>query len=454
MLKNSLRFVICLIVVTAISIYPQGSSVKNTALTIYNSNLGLVKETRSIMFNKGVSPFQVTDVAQLIDPTTVRFGFDGQVLEQNYQYDLVSMDKILGRYIDKDIQLLGKQGELIEGKLLSIYGNQVVLMKKEGGLLMLPDASQYRINVASLPDGLITRPTLQCIASVAKQGEQEVQLSYQTAGMGWHAEYVAVLDKANKKMDLNSWVSIENRCGTSFKNSEIKLIAGDIHQAEQAPRMFTMEKSDNAVMRAGVSQFKEDAFFEYHLYTLDRKADVLNNETKQISLFEKSDISIVKKYQYMSYGSNTENAKADVIIEFANKENNHMGVPMPKGKVRIFQASDNSVELVGEDMLDHTPKDEAVTLKVGRAFDVVVKETATDNQRISQSVNDITTKFEIKNRKSEDIIIEIKKQVYGNWQVINASEEYTKDSATQIGLKVKVKAGEEKPVTIKVRYTY
>ncbi len=205
---------------------------KSLAVTIYNSNLGVVKDSREIELKSGLSEIRITDVAKLIDPTSVHIKLDGEVLEQNYQYDLVSFSKILQKYIDKEISLVNEKSELIEGKLLSATGGDVVLEKKDGGLVMIPNINNYRFSVGSLPEGLITKPTLVWQVKSKKSGNQDVEISYQTQGMNWHAEYVAVLNKDDTKLDLNSWVSVENNCGTTFKNAKLKLIAGDVNRVQ------------------------------------------------------------------------------------------------------------------------------------------------------------------------------------------------------------------------------
>ncbi|MCB0751854.1 MAG: hypothetical protein KDC52_10300, partial [Ignavibacteriae bacterium] len=205
---------------------------KELAVTVYNSNLGVIKDIRNINLNSGASEVAITDVAKLIDPTSVHIKFNGEVLEQNYQYDLVSLDKILQKYVDKNVQLINENNELVEGKLLSALGGQIVLETKEGGLTMLPSTAKYRFNVGSLPEGLITKPTLVWQLNSNKSGNQDVEVSYQTQGMNWHTEYVAVLNKDDTKLDLNAWVSIENNSGSTYKNAKLKLVAGDVNRVQ------------------------------------------------------------------------------------------------------------------------------------------------------------------------------------------------------------------------------
>ncbi len=433
-------------------LFGQDSQLKKTSITVYNQNIGIVKETRSLNLIKGTSVTNIVDVAQLIDPTTVKISFSGEVIEQNYQYDLVSMDKILLRYLDKEVQLIGDKGELIEGTLLSCYGSQVVIKKKEGGLSLLPNISTYRFAVGELPKGLITRPTLQCMLNAEKGGQQDIDLSYQTGGMTWHAEYVAVLDKNDKKMDLNSWVSVVNNCGTAFQDAELKLVAGDVNIVKQKQPNFR-ETSDMVYMSKGAQpQFEEKSFFEYHIYNLQRQTNLSNNETKQVSLFEKEGISVKKKYLFETSQYLNNNEKVSVVISFKNEENNNLGVPMPKGKVRIFKSDGKSLEFIGEDEIDHTAKNEELNLHIGNAFDVTAKAIQTDYKKITDRIFETSYKVTIKNHKSESISLEVRHDAGLLWTMKESSIDYKKEDASHILFVPDIPAGGEKEITFTLRY--
>ncbi len=430
----------------------QNSQIKSTSITIYNQNIGIVKETRSLNLQKGISITNLVDVAQLIDPTTVKIGFDGEVIEQNYQYDLVSMDKILQRYIDKEVQLLGDKGELIEGVLLSCYGNQAVIKKKEGGLTLLPNISQFRFAVGELPKGLITRPTLQCMFAAEKTGQQDINLSYQTGGMTWHAEYVAVLDKPDKKMDLNSWVSVANNCGTAFQDAELKLVAGDVNMVNQGHPILR-ENSDMMYMtKASQPQFEEKSFFEYHIYKLQRHTNLSNNETKQVSLFEKEGITVKKKYLFETSQYLNNNEKVSVVISFKNEEKSNLGVPMPKGKIRIFKSDGTSLEFIGEDAIDHTAKDEELNLHIGNAFDVSAKAIQTDYRKITDRIYETSYKVTINNHKTESITVDVRHNAGVLWTMKENSLAFVKEDAAHILFQPEISAGGEKEITFTLRY--
>ncbi len=423
---------------------------KEIAVTIYNQNLGVVKDLREITIPEGVSTIKIVDVAQMIDPTSVHIKLDGDVLEQNYQYDLVSLSKILNKYIDRNISMISKTGELTEGKLISASGGQILIKSNDGGLLMIPNYNEYRINVAALPEGLITKPTLVWMVNSNTSKKQDVEISYQTGGMNWHAEYVAVLNKDDSMMDLNSWVSIENNSGTTFKDAKIKLVAGDINRAQQPTPAPRYEK--NLAYAAAEDQFEEQSFFEYHIYKLQRPATVANNETKQISLFEAEDVSVKKKYIFRCGNYNQNNGKVNVVVEFTNNKKNNLGVPMPKGKVRVYKSDGDAIEFIGEDFIDHTPKNEKLRLTIGKAFDIVAKEKMTNHRKITDRSYEQSWEIELTNRKETDVVVDVVKYLGLNWEILKTSDEYTKENATTISYKIPVKKNGKTKLTLTARY--
>ncbi|MCX7736529.1 MAG: DUF4139 domain-containing protein [Candidatus Kapabacteria bacterium] len=452
-------FILLLIILSA----SQSQPIERKALyvTVYNNNLGVIRDIRNFNIKSGISEINMTDVAQLIDPTSVNIKFDGQVLEQNYRYDLVSLMKILEKYIDKSVSMVSEQGKTIEGTLLSINNSQIVLRTSSGGLLMIPDISKYQITVGSLPEGLITKPSLVWKINSKNAGNKEIELSYQTQGMSWHTEYVAVLDKTDTKIDLNSWVSIENNSGATYPEAVLKLVAGDVNIIQPQPfrgYIDYMEKNA-ATFESAPQLFEEKAFFEYHIYNLKNPTTINQNETKQISLFEAKNINVTKKYLYRSgsyyrYYSPDQTNKVAVVIEFENKEKNGLGIPFPKGKVRLNKSDGQSLEFIGEDMIDHTPKDEKIKLKVGDAFDIVAEEKEVDHQSISDKVQEYTYEVKIKNRKDENIEVEVERTLGRNWDILSSNISYEKKDSQTVIFKVKVDKNKEQTLNFKVRYAY
>ena len=455
-MKKFLPFFILFIFVNLI--YSQNSAPKSVAVTVYNNNLGVIKEVRNIDLKSGISEIRITDVAQKIDPTSVHIKLNGEVIEQNYQYDLVGLGKILSKYLDKQIRMTTKEGEMIEGVLLSAGGGNIVLQKKEGGLLMIPNFSDYQISVESLPEGLITKPTLIWTVDSPKNQNEDIEISYQTGGMKWHAEYVAVLNSEDTELDLKSWVSVENNSGATYKNAKLKLVAGDVNLVQdQRPQTYRPELMEQKAYAAD-RQFEEKEFFEYHIYNLQRPATVAQNETKQISLFDAEKVGVNKKYFYRSgrsySGSATSGGKVSVIVEFKNSDENNLGVPFPKGKVRVYKSDGESIEFIGEDLVDHTPRNEEIKLKIGEAFDIRVEEVQTEQKKISNRVYEQEYEVTFKNRKNEDITVDVERFLGYNWEVLNSSIEYKKKDAQNLTWRVPVKANSETVLKYRIRYSY
>ena len=458
-MKAKIIFVLFIFLAFSAGIFCQSSDQKSLSVTVYNQNLGVVKDVRSIDLSSGKSKIKITNVAQQIDPTSVHINLDGEVLEQNYQYDLVSLDKILRKFVNQNIRLIGENNEIVEGKLLSALGGQIVIQKPEGGLIMLPNVSKYRFSVDYLPEGLITQPTLVWDVNSNSSGKQDVEISYQTGGMKWHAEYVAVLNKNDDALDLNSWVSVDNQSGATYKNAKLKLVAGDINlvQNMNAPRQEGMFLQKSSIVND--QQFQEQQFFEYHIYKLQRPTTISDNETKQISLFEAMEVPANKKYFYGSASnrwnwSQNGQQKIAVIIEFENNKDYGLGIPMPKGKVRVYKSDGESLEFVGEDLIDHTPNKEKVKLKIGDAFDIVADEVQTENKQISTKMWEQEYEITFKNRKKEDVNIDVERNLGTNWEILKSSIDYKKKDAFTINFNVPVKADSETKLTFRVRYSY
>ncbi|MCB2230884.1 DUF4139 domain-containing protein [bacterium] len=425
------------------------------AVTVYNSNLGVVSETRSLDFTKGQDRLAFRDVPSSIDPNSVRFELldgsgDVSILEQNYAFDLVSADQMYSKYIDQPIELVDEDGELYSGTLLAYGSGTVTLRGNDGGIQIIQMSQIRETNFPSLPDGLITRPTLFWNYNSSISGSREARVSYQTTNIFWSAEYVGLLDKDDKLLDLSGWASINNTSGKTYTDATLKLIAGDINRVQDIQiRGGRMEPM--MLEKSAYSGFEEKSFFEYHMYTLPRKATIANKEIKQISLFEPARTSVSKLYLFQP----SENAtQVKVAVKFTNTGDAGLGMPLPAGRVRLFKAdSDGSTILLGEDQIQHTPKDEEVKLTVGYAFDIVAEETTVDRQRISKSVEDQTFEIDLRNRKDEPVVVTVEKRLWGFWEVRDASFEYEKKDATTLTFDITVPAGEEITARYTVRFT-
>ncbi|MFA5270906.1 MAG: hypothetical protein WC412_01020 [Candidatus Omnitrophota bacterium] len=443
---------------------------ENVELTVYNQNFALVKDQRYFELKKGVNVIDFKEVASLIEPTSVHFTSltapqSCFILEQNYEYDLLNSDKLLSKFIDKNIKITTKDAKSYEGILSSFDTNNIVI-SSTGGLSMIvrPD-NVNQISFDKIPEGLITKPTLVWQLENAKEGKHLTEVSYLTGGVGWNCEYVSVLDKDDSNVSLDGWVSIDNKSGATYKDAKLKLIAGDVKRAkEQFNRELRYDKMEMA--KSAAPQFQEKAFFEYHMYTLGRKATLKNSQTKQIALLSAVNIPVKKLFIYDPvdyYGlywyhydneQGTKEQKIKVKLEFKNSKQNNLGLPLPKGKVKVYKKDDDgSLQFVGEDSIDHTPKDETLRLYLGDAFDVV-GERKRVNYRAGDHWAEESFEISLRNHKESNIEVNVIEHMwrYSNWKIINKSNEFNKKDAQTIEFKVPVAKDQETKVSYTVRY--
>ncbi|MEP9410133.1 MAG: DUF4139 domain-containing protein [Candidatus Brocadia sp.] len=424
---------------------------KQVSITIYQNNLGLVHDIREMDLQAGNQEIRFTDVAALIDPTSVHFKSltapdQVIILEQNYEYDLVSAEKISQKYIDHVVQLFTKEGKIFEGKLLSA-GENVILEKKDGGIQSITAANIQNMDFPKLPVGLITRPTLVWYLSNEKAGKHSMETSYLTNGIGWHAEYVALVNECETTLDLSAWVSVNNQSGTDYENAKLKLVAGDIHRVTPPPQRYIAYEERARIKAAPAPQFEEKAFFEYRLYTLQRAATVKNNQVKQLSLFPTATTSVKKIYEYD--GSRNEK-RVNVKLEFINSEENGLGFPIPAGKVRVYKSdADRSVIFLGEDQIEHTPKDEKIRLYVGDAFDVVGERRQINYKQLSDRAREETWQITLRNHKKENIEVVVIEHLWGDWEIREPSHAYNKKDANTLEFLIPLKQDAE----ITIKYT-
>ena len=424
------------------------------SLTVYNDNLALVRDVRLMSFQKGSGELLFRDVAAQIDATSVHFRAAGvDMLEQNFDYDLVSPDKLLQKYIDQQIEVVSKTGELTRGTLLASggapSGNQLVLRQSDGSLrsILLENAAEIRY--PSLPEGLITKPTLRWLVHSDAGGEKETEVSYLTSGVSWRADYVMLLNEANTRADLDAWVTLDNTSGADYKNAQLKLIAGTVHRAPK-PRAA---KADRAMAMMEVSAaglgFEERTFFEYHLYTLQRRTDVLDRQTKQVSLFPSTTAAIKKVF---TYDWQVDNDNVMVSAEFENKEANGLGLALPAGRVRVYQTNpQGGQEFIGEDNIEHTPKNEKVTVRIGNAFDIAAEHIQKDFRRISGAVSETDIEVKLRNHKKEAVEIVVVDHFGGDWEIIRASHLHQQPTATKCEFRITVEPEQEVVITYTVR---
>lgn len=433
---------------------------EGVALTVYNDNLGLVKQTRTLDFAKGVGEIRFDDVAAMIDPTSVHISLKEEgisILEQNYQYDLVNTQKIMQKYLGREIAVMTKGGLMHRGDLLSFDGKFAILKGKTGEITVTNSDEIVDYNFEALPEGLILKPTLVWLADSDRKQKSECEVSYLTDGLNWHAEYVAVVDKADENLDLSGWVSIENTSGATYKDAVLKLVAGKVHRVTAPPMMPPLSmRSAKAEM---APQFEEEAFFEYHVYSLKRPATVADNEVKQVSLFPETRASVKKVFtvesQYYWRGGLDDKPKVRVNLEFTNSKARGLGMPLPKGKLRVYKAdSEGSLQFVGEDSIDHTPENEKVRVFLGEAFDLVCERKKTDVVDLGGDHKRETYQITLRNHKDENITVTVIEPTPGwrEWRITRSDVEYNKVSVYRVEFPVAVAAGGETDLRYTIEY--
>ena len=429
---------------------------RSVSVTVYNSDLAVVRDAREIEIPKGLAIVPFPDVPIHIDPTSVHLKADRvEVLEQNYRYDLVSPEKILDRYLDSQIRVILDEGRLYEGVLLSYRQGQLVLggVSEDEGLVILSQDKITDMQFPELPEGLITRPTLEWRLDSARAGRRAVEVSYMTSGMAWHAEYIAVITTSHDRMDLSGWVSVENRSGATYADADLQLVAGDVHRAPAPRPSFGKSTERMMAMNADGAGFVEETLFEYHLYTLGRKTTLRDNETKQVSLFSPTTCDVKKIFEA---NPRRDGQKVRVMLETTNSAAAGLGMPLPKGKIRVYQRdSGDRLQFVGEDLIDHTPRDEDLRVFVGNAFDLVVERTEVKTRRITDRTRETDVKIEVRNRKEkEDVIVVVQESFWGDWAIVASDHEYVEKDSRRVEFHVPVRAGQVLTVTYTVRSTH
>ena len=441
---------------------------QDVAITIYNSNIGLVKDTRLIDLKTGVLELKFMDVAAKIDPTTVHIkslvnGSGLNVLEQNYEYDLLSPQKLLEKFVGQKIQLATfnpetKKEEVVDATLLSTQGGNIFQIGDK-----IHIGHHGRVLLSRIPENLIPNPTLVWILDNRLSKPQKVEASYLTSGINWKADYVAVLNKSDTLTDLTGWVTIDNRSGATYQNALLKLVAGDINRVQ--PEMKDYARGKLAAERAAPAapQFKEESFFEYHLYTLDRRTTIKDNQTKQMTLLDANQVPVKKlfifpgypHYYYYRYDQKSDKQKIGVFLELENSKRNNLGMPLPKGTVRVYKEDkDGSLQFVGEDRIDHTPKDEKFKIKIGEAFDVVGERVQTDYKRLGDNLFEVAFEVSLRNHKKEEIKVLVEEPIPGDWEMLSSTHSYEKVSAHLIRFEVPVAKDKEAKVRYRIRFKY
>ena len=450
----------------------QGPTVE---LTVYNQNIALVRDTRSFELKRGMNQVRFSDVAAQIDPTSVLFRSlsdpEGTtVLEQNYEYDVVGSQKLMQKYVDQEIELITQDGSSYQGILLS-GSDDIILQAKDGGVTVIRLDQVRQFNFPALPEGLITRPTLVWLIDAQRSESQEVAVTYMTNGVNWHADYVVQLNKDDTALDLNGWITLNNRSGATYTDAKLKLIAGDVNVVSPEVVYARNMVEEEMAMPTAAPGVEERELFEYHLYDVQRPVTVRDNQTKQIEFTSAAEVPTQKFFVYdgasglgfygwfnddPGYGSYSD-PDVNIYLEIQNEETAGLGIPLPAGRVRVYKADvDDSLQFIGEDQIDHTPKNETVRLYLGNAFDIVGERRQTDFQRIGEDVIEESYEISVRNHKDQAVEVRVVEHLFrwSEWQIMEECGEHTKVDQGTVEWRLQIPANGESTCTYTVRYEF
>jgi hypothetical protein len=441
-------------------------------ITVYNSNLGLVRETRRIQLRPGSVALRFADVTAQIRPETVHLSSltapaSLRIFEQNYQYDLLNPSKLLDKFVGKEITLVlrhfqnnTESYEPVQATLLSNNAGQVWRIN---GQIVINPSNIAEIRFPDVPKNLVATPTLVWDVENREAASQTVEASYLTNGMNWRADYVLLVDANDAKGDLQGWVTLTNGSGAGFEDARLQLVAGDVNRVSEE-RTYALAGVMNRKAAEDEAQFQEQGFFEYHLYTLQRPTTIRDNETKQVSLLEASGFDVKKEFvvngqriYYMNYNNPGQpiKEKVGVYMQFRNSQQNKLGMPLPAGTIRLYKKDDKgNQQFIGEDRIDHTPKDEDVRVKVGDAFDIVAERKQTDYRMISRNVYEYAYEIKIRNHKDGPVNVIVNEPIGGDWEMLSSTFEAKKTAAFAAQFNVPVAKDGEATLAYRVRVRY
>ncbi len=443
-------------------------------LTIYNQNLGLVKEMRTFDLEEGENEVRYAGVASEIDPTSVHLVSltdpEGTaVLEQNYAYDIASTRDLLLKYVEQEISVRTIEGDVYTGTLLS--GMDDVILSTEEGFRVVKMAQVQELSFPASPKELVTKPTLAWLVRAPEAGEQDVRITYLTGGINWQADYIATLGADDDTLSVIGWVTLNNRSGATYEDAKLKLVAGDIHRVSgAAPKLEAEQEMARGVAEdAGV---EERGFFSYHLYEVGRPVTVRDRQTKQIEFVTAPDVTVDRVFVYepsptvrlsadraiteRTYGLDLDK-KIQVMLEFVNEEEDGLGIPLPKGRVRVYKEDlDGGTEFVGEDAVDHTPEGEELSLLLGNAFDVVGERTQIAFEQVSERVIEESYRIALRNQRDEEVMVRVIEHLFRaqDAEVLSSSEGYEMLDANTLQYELDVPVEAETVVTYTVRYEW
>jgi hypothetical protein len=434
------------------------------AVTAYNNGVGVVRETRKVTLPTGEARLRFQDVAEQIRPETVRLrslqaSDSVTVLEQNYEYDLLSPRKLLEKYVGKQIRLLNFDTKTstgtVDATLLSVAGGPVYQVGGEvylghPGTVVLPE----------IPPNLVARPSLLWTLENTAP-EQELEVTYQTGGLSWEADYVVTLPRDEAALEIGGWVTLTNQSGAAYTNARLKLVAGDVHLAPEPIIDFYGHDAliGNGAFGGAMPLPEEEDFGEYHLYTMPRRTTLKQNQSKQLALLQATDVMFQKKYEYqgrdnyyLDHNPRIEEEHVAVSLLFRNEEANGMGLPLPAGSMRVYREDgDGLLQYVATAPIEHTPTDEEVTLAIGGSVDIIADTVQKSLRILGPDQTESAWEVRVRNVGAEDVVVDVVMPIPGEWEILESSQDFQKRDAATAVFPLPVAGGQEAMVDYRVR---
>ncbi len=441
------------------------------AVTIYNQNLALIKDHRHLHLAAGPIKLAFRGVSAKMRPETALFSARGlSVIEQNFEFDLLTPASLLQKYVGRRVEVIRRHPttgvESREPAEVMSANNGVVLKFAD----RIESGVPGRLSFPSLPENLRDKPTLTMLLQSQKEGDKDIELSYLSRGLGWQADYVAELNPDDSALNLSGWVTLTNTSGTTYKNAHLQLVAGDLHQVQPEAKFSDDIRRERVykTMAAAAPNMAQEKMFEYHLYTLGRPTTIADKQSKQVALLQAAAIPCKKEfllkgssyYYRQAYGEIDRKLKIGVYVEVENRKQNHLGMPLPKGVVRVYKEdSKGALQFVGEDRIDHTPENESIRLKLGDAFDLTGSKKQTDFKKLSGNgrynyIYEAAFALKLKNAKAEAVTIKVSEPIPGDWEILSESHKHKKESSSVASWRIQVPAKGESVLTYKARIKF
>ena len=425
---------------------------ESTAVTVYNDNLALVKERRRIKLPAGLTRLSLREVSAQMRPETALLravtGAPISLIEQNFDFDLLTPEKLLEKYVGKEVTVLRSHPTTGEEK----SEKATVLATNNGTVLRFADRIETgapgRIVFGSVPANLRDRPTLSVLLD-GDGGSQSLELSYLTGGLRWKADYVANLAGDGKHMNLSGWVTLTNQSGAAYTDARLQLVAGTVNRVYDRQERMPMPMALAAPAPRAKAAMSQESLMDYHLYSVERPTTIADNQTKQLALLSADAIPVRHEYlltgsdyYYRSrYGELGQKLKPAVFISFDNK-GGELGKPLPAGIVRVYAMdSKGAAQFVGEDSISHTAKNETIKLRLGEAFDVTADRKQTAYKKLAETTAETSYRIDLRNAKDEAVTVRVLEPLFGDWEIVQENHRSTKESSSAAAWNISVPAG-------------